>query len=205
MTQSALKTTIITPVFRVSYPYVFEARFNQLSKKQEFTITMLFDKKTAKDDLKELKTLCGQITVEKFGPSIPPGFRSPFKDGDEDNAKKKSLGKPVNESQKGMIVVVSKSQYMPGLVDQKKQPIINKDEFYGGCYARAQVNIYAYSKAGNSGVNLGLLHLQKVKDGEPLGNRTRPEDAFAPISEDEISDNFLDDQPPADQSKGLFD
>jgi hypothetical protein len=43
------------------------------------------------------------------------------------------------------------------------------------------LNAYAYDQAGNKGVSFGLLHIQKVKDGESFGNRTRAEDAFAPV------------------------
>lgn len=188
------ETKIVTPTFRVSYPFVFEARLNQLSKQLEFSLVMLFDKKTAKQDLLDLRALCQKVAVERWKDKIPANLRNPFRDGD--------LEKADNISFKNMIFVTSKSKFMPGLVDQRKQPILNRDEFYGGCYARAQVNVYSYSQAGNNGVNLGLLHIQKVKDGQPFGNRTRPEDAFAPIEDAEIPDD-LGGAPVA--AKGMFD
>jgi hypothetical protein len=161
---------------------------------------MLFDKKTAKNDLAELKKLCQEVALAQWGAKLPTNLRNPFKDGDQENQKRIAEGKEPQESNKGMIYVQSKSSFMPGLVNQKREPIINQDEFYGGCYARAQVNVYAYSQAGNNGVNLGLLHIQKVKDGDPFGNRSRPEDAFSPIETDE----FLAEETPA-VAGGMFD
>ena len=76
-----------------------------------------------------------------------------------------------------------------------KHPITQQDEIYGGCYCKAQLNAYAYEQAGNRGISFGLLHLQKVKDGEPFGIRTRAEDAFAPVenTDSDMSDDSLFD------------
>lgn len=191
MEKTKIKSAINTPVFRVSYPNVFEAKLNPMSNKMEYSIVMLFDKKTAKNDLKDLKALCQAIATEKWGAKIPANLRSPFRDGD--------IEKAENPSFKGMIFVTSKSKNMPGLVNQQKQEILSQDEFYGGCYARAHVNVYAYSKAGNNGISLGLQHIQKVKDGEPFGSKTRVEDAFAPIEDGEETEL----ETPA--AKGMFD
>lgn len=184
---------IITPVFRVSYPAVFAPRRNDLAKRDEFTITMLFDKKTAKVDLVGLKALCKEVAEEKWGVGkIPATLKSPFRDGD--------LEKPDNLSFKGVIFVKAWSKYMPGLIDGKRQPIINQDEFYGGCYAKAQLNAFAYDQGGNKGISFGLLHVQKVRDGEAFGNRTRAEDAFSPIEDEESTA----EETPAG-AKGMFD
>ena len=174
------ETKIITPMFRLSYPAVFEPKYNELAKREQYQITMLFDKKTAAADLKTMKDLMAKVAVWKFGPN-PKGLLNPFKDGDTDTNKIGELRKEANPSIAGMIVLNSWSKNQPGLVNAKKEPIIDSDEIYGGCFCRAQLNAYAYETGGNRGVSFGLLHIQKVKDGDPFGNRTRPEDAFSSV------------------------
>jgi hypothetical protein len=43
------------------------------------------------------------------------------------------------------------------------------------------VRPYYYDQKGNKGVSFGLLNLQTVADGDPLGGRVRPTDAFKPV------------------------
>lgn len=173
-------TKIITPVFRLSYPALFEARYNELAKREQFQISMLFDKKTAATDLKAMKELMAKVATWRFGAGAK-GLMNPFKDGDTDTNEAGELKKEKNPSIAGMIVLNSWSKNKPGLVNARKETIIDPDEVYGGCYCRAQLNAYAYEMGKNRGVSFGLLHVQKVKDGDPFGTRTRPEDAFEAV------------------------
>lgn len=174
---------IVTPFFRVSYPNVFRAKRNDLNGQDEYSMVMLFDKKDQKE-LKAMKELATKIAKEQWGDKIPAKFRSPFRDGDAE--------KPDNPSFKGMIFMTAKSKYQPGLVNGRNETIISEDEFYGGCYARAEVNLFAYEVKGNSGISVGLNHIQKQKDGTPFGNRTSAEDAFAPVEGEESGDFAAD-------------
>jgi hypothetical protein len=84
----------------------------------------------------------------------------------------------------GNVFVRAASQYMPGLVDAKLQPIIDKQAVFGGLICRAQVNAYAYDTAGNKGVTLGLNNLQILKDdGTTFSGKTKAEDAFESFGE----------------------
>lgn len=172
-------TVIITPVFRLSYPHVWEPVFNQLAKREEYSIQMLFDKATAKTGMAEMAKLVNQLIAwKKWGPEA----KKPFIDGDTKRDSQGVLIAEKNPCNKGMIIVRSWSKQAPGIVDPSgKHPITQQDEIYGGCYCKAQLNAYAYDQAGNRGVSFGLLHIQKVKDGESFGTRTRAEDAFAPV------------------------
>lgn len=172
------KTNIVTPAFRLSYPSVWEAKLNPLANRMEYSINMLFDKKTAKTDLAEVRALMQKVAIAKWGAKLP-ALQSPFRDGDVPKE-----GKEVNSSEVGMLVVRSWSKNPPGVVDSRNQVILNHDEIYGGCYCRADVNIYAWERAGKYGVNLGLVNIQKLKDGDPFGGRTRPEDSFAPVAQE---------------------
>jgi hypothetical protein len=60
----------------------------------------------------------------------------------------------------------------PQIVDKACNPILDKSEVYSGCYGRVSINFYAFNSNGNKGIAAGLGNIQKVKDGELLGNRT---------------------------------
>jgi hypothetical protein len=162
---------VTTPIFRVSFPNVFQPKLNELSGKTEYSLVMLFDKKS---DLKPMKDLAAATAKEKWGDKIPAGIRNPFRDGDIEKAGREGY---INTD-----FVNTKSNQKPGVVDGDLQPIINAEEFYPGCYARATVTAYAYDNKGNRGVAFGLGNVQKVKDGEAFSGRSRAEDDFAPVA-----------------------
>jgi len=177
-------TIIITPTFRVSYPHVFKPSFNQLAKREQYDVQMLFDKITDKAALQPMIKLVNDMIAWKWG--SPTGIKKPFVDGDTKAEK--------NPAYKGKILISSWSKNQPGVVDMTgKHPITQEDEIYGGCWARAQLNAYCYEQAGQKGVNFGLLHIQKIKDGEPFGNRTRAEDAFSPVAGTNDLEGGIDD------------
>jgi hypothetical protein len=175
------KTKLNTPPFRVSYPNVFKARRNDLNGKDEFSVVALFKKG---EDLTKLKEAAQAAIIEKWGADKtkwPANLRSPFRDQGE--RAKNENGKEVLPAgyEKGAIFLNLKSSQRPAVVNQSVEKIIDEAEFYAGCYAMASVNAYAYDQKGNKGVSFGLGNIQKVKDGEPLGGRSTPEQDFAPI------------------------
>lgn len=174
-------SSIVTPTFRVSYPNVFEARKNPLSGKDEFSVEAVFEKGA---DLSKLKEAAQEALANQFGhdkSKWPQNLRNPFKD---QALKAKDVdGQQVLPElyEEGAIYMNLRTANKPSVVDQNVQPILEKSEFYAGCYARASVSVYAYNKGGNAGVNFSLVNIQKVKDGDPLGGRTAPEEDFAPV------------------------
>lgn len=173
---------INTPTFRVSYPNVFKAKKNDLNGKDEFSVVALFKKG---EDLTALKAAAAKAITDKWGPDKfkwPQNLRTPFR-LQEERAKEVD-GKRILPAghEEGAVFLNLKSSQRPGVVDQNVQDILDESQFYAGCFARASVNAYAYDQKGNRGVSFGLGNIQKVKDGEPLGNRARPEADFAPIA-----------------------
>ncbi|HER7947796.1 TPA: DUF2815 family protein, partial [Streptococcus pyogenes] len=78
------------------------------------------------------------------------------------------------------------SPHKPGVVDGNRQEIIDTSELYSGIYGRASITFYAFNSNGNKGIACGLNNLQKLRDGEPLGGRTRAEDDFATEDDDDF-------------------
>jgi len=175
---------VVTPVFRVSFPSVFEASSWEGSA-PKFEVTALFDpsKFSDKDKArwKDMNALVNDVSMEKFKKKVkdlPGNFKKPFRDGSE----KADLegfedGKPFARMS---------SKMRPGLIDKDRTPIVDQDEFYPGCYARATVTAYAYDNVGK-GVAFGLHNLQKVADGERLDSRTDASEDF----DDDIDDEWL--------------
>lgn len=184
-------TEIVTPIFRLSYPHIFAPNFNALANsgkgRNQYDIVMMFDKRD-KEALKPMYDLMKHVAEFYFGIGVK-GIVNPFKDGDLHKNKAGELLKDKNPMYTGHMILNSWTVGKPGIVSididpktQKYRVIEDPDEVYGGCYCRAKLNCYKYNTAGNKGISFGLIHVQKMKDGDPFGNRSRAEDAFAPVA-----------------------
>lgn len=121
----------------------------------------------------------GTAKLRGNGKSIPPlqALKTPLRDGD--------IERPDDPAYANAYFVNANSATAPGIVDANRQEIIDHFEVYSGVYGRASINFYAFNSNGNKGIACGLNNLQKIRDGEPLGGRTRAEDDFAEDYEDE--------------------
>jgi len=185
---------VLTPEFRVSYPHVFTSSLNKLSNKMEFSLEAIFPPGT---DLKALQNEAVKVLKEEFGDNVaawPTDLKKPFKKHEDRTKTDKKTGETFlpDPYEVGGVFLSLRSLQKPGLVDESVQPIIDPSLFYAGCYARAAVNAYAYRKGGNVGVNFGLQHIQYTRKGDPLGNRTTPEEAFTPIEGADGAGNTTD-------------
>ena len=106
----------------------------------------------------------------KFVPALDAS-KTPLRDGDKE--------RPGDEAYKGCWFINANSATAPGIVDADRQPILDTSEVYSGVYGRASINFYAFNSNGNRGIACGLNNLQKIRDGEPLGGKSRAEDDFA--------------------------
>ena len=163
---------LTTPEFRVSFPSVFVARAAVEGQEPKFSVTMLFAKTT---DLTPLKIAAKAAIISKWGEDQakwPKNLRLPFRDGSEKEY----------DGYEGTTFCTASSKMRPGLVDHALQPIIEPSEFYGGCYARATISMFAYDVSGNRGVGIGLRNIQKIRDGEPFSGRNKAEKDFDAIA-----------------------
>jgi len=172
-----------TPMFRVAFPNVFKPRRNDMNGKDEYSIVALFAKG---EDLSSLKTLAMNAAINKWGADQtkwPTGLKTPFRD-QGDKAKKNDAGQVTlpDGYEAGATFLTLRTTDRPGVVDQQVSDIIDTADFYGGCYAVASINAFAYDQKGNRGISFGLGNIQKQKDGDPFGNRTKPQDDFAPVA-----------------------
>lgn len=188
-----MSTQAMTPKFRVSYPNVFKAKKNELSGKEEYSMVALFPKNA---DLTALKKAAENAAIAKWGPNKakwPANLKNPFRDQAE-KAKTDDNGNRTlpDGHEAGAVFINLKSSQRPGIVDQNREDIIDSTQFYGGCYARATVNAYAYDQAGNRGIAFGLNNIQKLGDGDPFSGRTKAQDDFQAVTTSTGSEGSAD-------------
>lgn len=105
-------------------------------------------------------------------------LKTPLRDGDTE--------RPDDPVYANSYFINANSASAPGIVDADCQPIIDRSEVYSGVYGRASINFYAFNSNGNKGIACGLNNLQKIKDGEPLGGKSRAEDDFSTEEDDDF-------------------
>lgn len=102
------------------------------------------------------------------------------------------MGNPFyDQGEKKMDGYEPGSKYINVSAKDRKPEIIAADgqgrltsatQLYSGCYARLIVTAYDFNKSGNKGIKFGLAGVQKIADGEPLGNTVRVDGAFKPVA-----------------------
>lgn len=176
---------ITGPDTRWSYANVWEAKsINGGTPK--FSVSLIIPKSDTRTIAKikaaiEAAYREGEAKLKGNGKTVPPlsAIKTPLRDGDTE--------RPDDPAYANSYFINANSSTAPGIVDADRQPILERSEVYSGVYGRASINFYAFNSNGNRGIACGLNNLQKIRDGEPLGGKSRAEDDFAT----EIEEDFL--------------
>lgn len=168
-------TRVVTGEVRLSYVHLFEPYTNDPDKEARYSTTILIPKsdRATMDKLRAAETAAKEEGKAKWGGRIPPNLQSIIHDGDEEADLER------NPEYAGHYYMAMSSKQRPGVVDADLNAVLDPTQVYSGCYARVSINAFAYSTAGKKGVSFGLNNVQFLRDGEPLGGRTRAEDDFA--------------------------
>lgn len=123
----------------------------------------------------------GQAKLKGSGKTVPSlsSIKTPLRDGDTE--------RPDDPAYANAYFINANSAAAPGVVDADRNVILIRSEVYSGVYGRASINFYAFNSNGNRGIACGLNNLQKIRDGEPLGGKSRAEDDFAT----DLDEDFL--------------
>lgn len=168
-------TKVTTGKVRFCYANVFEAVAVNEGETPKYSVCIIIPK----DDEATLKRITNAIkAAAEIGKSkiadragqIPKNLKTPLRDGDEERA-----DDPAFEN---AYFINANTQRKPAIVDKTLDPIMDKGEFYSGCYGRASINFYAFNSNGNKGIAAGLGNLQKLADGEPLAGGSTAEEDF---------------------------
>lgn len=178
-----IKTKVTTGKVRFCYEHVFEPSAMNEGDEPKYSVCILIRKedKATVDKIKKAieaaKEAGKSIIADKNG-KIPATLKTPLRDGDEERSD--------DEAFAGCFFINANSNRKPAIVNKDLEPIMEKSEFYSGCYGRASINFYAYN-VNSKGIAAGLNNLQKLEDGEPLAGGSSPEDDFG-------GDNAWDDE-----------
>lgn len=167
---------------RFSYLHVFEPWAANESDTKNYTATLLIpkDNKPLVESInKAIKEAYNLAVTEKWGGKKPLLAKvTPLRDGDEP----KDDGEDRGEAYHGNYFLNAKSRQQPGVVDRSRQPILDSEEFYSGCFGYASIAFGGFSNNGNMGISVYLNNLMKTRDGQPLGGtRSTAESDFAGI------------------------
>lgn len=178
MSNTQNKTKVIVPC-RFSYLHCWEPDFINGSE-PKYSVSAIIPKSDTKtvEAIKAAVEQAKKDSVSKWGGKIPANLKLPLRDGDID--------RPDDEAYAGCYFFNANSRQAPEIVDAQVQPILNQAEVYSGCYGRISVTFYGYNSNGNRGIAAGLGNIQKLRDGDPLGGRTRAEDDFEPEADEDF-------------------
>jgi len=167
-------TKVVTGKVRFCYANVFEPTAMNEGDTPKYNICILIPKTDTKTLEKINKAIeaakqAGKAKLADKNGKIPSNLKLPLRDGDDERS-----DDPAFE---GMYFINANSQRKPSIVDKELNPIMEKEEFYSGCYGRASINFYAFN-ISSKGIAAGLNNLQKLEDGEMLAGGSTAEEDF---------------------------
>lgn len=175
-------TKVITGKVRFSYVHAFEPQAMEGSDREKYSVVLLIDKTDKKtlDKVNNAIQAAIQAGLGKFGGKKPATLKLPLRDGD--------VERPDDPVYEGKFFLSANSDNKPQVVDRNLDPIMDKEDFYSGCYGRASINFYAFNTNGNKGIACGLNNLQKLEDGERLSGGSTAEEDFGsePYEDDDL-------------------
>jgi len=168
---------VITGEVRLSYVHIWEAHAVKDGETPKYSAQLIIPKtdtvtiaavneaiQAAYNDGKD--KLKGKSTA---APALET-LKTPLRDGD--------LEKPDDEDYAGAYFMNANSSDPVGVVDRANVKITDRSQIYSGVYAKAFVGFFAYNTNGGKGIACGLNHVQKLRDGTPLGGKGNAEDVF---------------------------
>jgi hypothetical protein len=169
---------VTTGKVRLSYVHLLQPFANRNSGEEKYSVTVLVPKTdvATRQRIDAAIEAATQAGLKMWG-SRPPKVANPVYDGD---GVRPSDGLPFGPECHGHWVFTAscKKDRPPRVVDANIQDIMDPREIYSGIYGRVGVDFFPYNQAGKKGVGCGLTNVQKLTDGEPLGNRTTAEEDF---------------------------
>lgn len=180
-TAQVVTTKVVTGKVRFSYLHIWEPSSIGDSTELKYSASLIIPK-SDKATLSKIKAAIAAATEQgktsKFGGKIPANLKNPLRDGDVD--------RPDDEAYANSYFINANAKTKPGIVDAARNPVMQQDEVYSGCFGKASVTFYAYDAKGNKGIAAGLNHIMKTEDGEPLGGRSSAESDFGGADSDDL-------------------
>ncbi len=183
------RITIGSPEFPVRFSYLHAHEAKEVERESDeggtkkelmYSTQVLINKKDVKTK-EALDKLIQSVGAEYFGGKIPATAKLPLRDGDDEWEEK-------GEAVKGHWFFNCSSKHRPQVVGTEKDEFTGKlraleqSEIKSGDYGRISINFFGF-KGKQKGIAVGLGNIQKLKDGEALGNQRSADDDFGDLSE----------------------
>ena len=185
MANQANLTKVVTGKVRFCYVNVFEPTAMNDGDTPKYNICILIPKSDTAtvDKIKKAIEAAKEVGKAKLADKngrIPNNLKLPLRDGDDERG-----DDPAFE---GHYFINANSLRKPSIVDRSLNPILDRSEFYSGCYGRASINFYAFN-VSSKGIAAGLNNLQKLADGEMLAGGSTAEEDFG--GDNEFTDDDM--------------
>ncbi len=189
------KKRCITPEFRLSFPNLLKAKAYE-DQEAKYSCVGLFPDDTnfgksprnKKGEVLSvsMKRAFKNACIEKWGedeanwPTDEKNFKNPFRDGSE---------RADTDGYENTVFVTFSNTKAPGLVDERLKAVTDEEKLYPGCWCRAEVIAFAFSKKGNKGVSFSLQNVQKVRDDDSFSSKKSAQDVFDRVDDAEDEDD----------------
>lgn len=170
-------TKVVTGLVRLSYLHVWQPQVDDDGNK--FYKACLLVPKKDKQTLKKIDAAVEAAIAAKWGTKKPKGLKLPLRDGDEEKEQ---------EEFEGMMFLNCKSKKQPGLLNARREEILDEDEVYSGAWGKVSIGFYAYERPDGKGIAVGLNAIQKLKDDDNLSGGGWSADDFD--DEEEFDDEI---------------
>ena len=171
-----MTTKILTPLARLSYPYLDNADDNG-----KYRCELIFEDGT---DVTALNDAVQAAIEEQFGSKPPKGLVMPVRQGDVHREGKDGYEDALFISANTTFTPdLCKGVRVAGKVDYRP---VEAGEIYAGCYVYANVTAKAWEHSENGmsrkGIKFYLNSVVKVRDGEPFGGAAfNPSESYSEI------------------------
>lgn len=202
MADKTERIRLMTPVFRVSFPQLFEAKAYG-DGDPKYSLSAIVQKNATGKDKQLMQAMykaAETIAIAKFGEAAfrkmrkLNQFKWPIRDGEE---------KDMDGYGADVVFFSLSTKMAPGVIGRNKEPLSEKD-LYAGCYARATVSPYAFDNK-SKGVAFGLNNVQKVGEGEAFTQRTTADEDFDEADDKVWEDDYVADMPNGESQEGAGD
>jgi hypothetical protein len=140
------------------------------------------DKKTIAKINQAIEAAKEEGKEKKWKGKIPSKLKISFYDGDDE--------RPDDENYADHMFISAHSTTKPGVVNSRREPIMDEDEVGSGDYGYINVNVYPYSSNGSNGIAFSFNHLMMTKRGERLSGKISADSAFEGIEVAEEDDDL---------------
>lgn len=175
---------VTIPSARLSFPQLAEAKgfAGDPNSKAAFSATFLLNKKDHAKTIAAIQAGIAKLVKEELKGKHPGASKVCLRDGTE---------KPDTDGYgPDMMFIGARNEKRPLIVDRDLSALTATDAHfpYAGCYVQGVLRLWVQDNKFGKRINASLVKIGFVKDGEPFGQGSVPEEHdLKPVEDDEGS------------------